>query len=252
MLDLVVPVISLIVAAAGAGFGVYQWSQQRGRVRIQIDGGQAELYLRVVVDAPTPVHVNGVGYRVKGRGHLRRLLHWLDKSCYDGPAPLRSRLAAIWQFRDMDLAMGHLERTAPWDWDREAVERGEIRTGFAPIAGPEIPTTIAGYDDASWKLDGANFAPMFAELEEDWAGKHLKVRFSFGVSGHPRREVHSSWIRLTHLSIMFPENQHWIEGHTGLPQVARMTREEREMGERWFEHVNRDNDQGERSGISGD
>jgi hypothetical protein len=161
----VVSLISLIVAAAGVAFGVYQWRQQRGHVRVQIDGGQAELYLRVVVDAPTPVHVNGIGYRVKGRGYLRRLLHWLDKSCYSGPAPLRRRLAAMWRFRDMDLAMGHLERTAPWDWDREAVERGEIRSSFSPIAGPEFPTTIAGYDDASWKLDGANFASMFAELK---------------------------------------------------------------------------------------
>ena len=79
----------------------------------------------------------------------------------------------------------------------------------------------------------------------------MKVRFSVGVSGHPRRKVHSSWIRLTDLSIMFPENQHWIEGHPGLPQVPRMTREEREMGNAGSS-VNRDNDQDERSVISGD
>jgi hypothetical protein len=91
---------------------------------------------------------------------------------------------------------------------------------------------------------------MFAEIEERWPGKRLKVRFSVGVSGHPRRKVHSSWIRLTDLSIMFPENHHWIEGHTGLPQVPRMTRDEREEGVRWFEHVNRDNDQDERPLIS--
>lgn len=131
----VVSVISLIVAAAGVAFGVYRWNRQRGHVRVQVDGGQAELYLRVVVDAPTPVHVNGIGYRVKGHGHLRRLLHWLDKSCYDGSAPLRRRLATMWRFRDMDLMMGHLERTAPWDWDLGAVEREEIRAVFSPIAG---------------------------------------------------------------------------------------------------------------------
>ncbi len=135
----------------------------------------------------------------------------------------------MWRFRDMDLAMFHLERTAPWDWDCGAVERGDIQTAFHPIAGPEFPMTIAGYDDASWKLDGANFAPMFAGLEEQWPGKHLKVRFNVGISGHPRRVVHSGWIRLTDLSIMFPANQHWIEGQTGLPQVPLMTREEREM-----------------------
>ena len=237
-----VSVIAVIVAAAGVAFGVYQWSRQRGHVRVQIDGGQRELYLRVVVDAPTPVHVNGIAYRVKGRGHIRRLLSWLEKSCYDGPAPLRRRLAAMWRYRDMDLAMVNLERTAPWNWDHRAVERGEIETSFYPIAGPEIPTTIAGYDDASWKLDGANFAPMFAELEERWPGKHLKVRFNVGVSGHPRREVHSSWIRLTDFSIMFPEAQHWIEGHTGLPQVMA----------RWSEDVDRDDDQDEGSLTSGE
>lgn len=197
---------------------------------MQIDGVQAMLYLRVVVNAPTPVHVGGIGYRVKGHGHLRRLLRWLDKRCYSGPAPLRHRLATMWQFRDMDVAFGHLERTAPWDWDREAAERGEIRAGFLPIAGREFPTTIAGYDDASWKLDGANFAPHFAELEERWPGNHLKVRFSVGVSGHPRRTVHSSWIRLTRLPIMLPENQLWIRGHAGLPQVPPMTRAKGEIG----------------------
>jgi hypothetical protein len=249
---LVVSVISLIVAAAGVAFGVYQWRRQRGHVRVQIDGVQSVLYLRVVVDAPTPVHVNGIGYRVKGRGHLRRLLRWLNKSSYSGPAPVRRRLAAMWRFRDMDLSMGNLERTAPWDWNHEAVERGEIQAGFLPIAGPEFPATIAGYDDASWKLDGANFTPMFAELEKDWPGKHLKVRFSVGVSGHPRRNVHTSWIRLTDLSIMFPENQHWIERHFGLPQVPRMTREEREVVKRRLEHLNRDSDQGEGSVVSAD
>jgi hypothetical protein len=228
-------VISLIVAAAGVAFGVYQWSRQRGRVRVQVDGGQAELYLRIVVDAPTPVHVYGIGYRVKGRGRLRRLLNWLDKSAYSGRATLRRRLATMWRARDLDLAMGHLERTAPWDWDRGVVEHGEIPTAFKPIAGPEFPTAIAGYDDASWRLDGVNFTPFFAELEERWPRKHLKVRFSVGVSGHPRRKVDSSWIRLTDLSIMFPENQHWINDQPGLPQAGGITREEREArSARWI------------------
>lgn len=210
--------LHLVVAAAAAGFGVYQWSRQRGRVRVQLLGSQSALHLSVVVDAPTSVRVNGLNFHVKGRGHLRRLLGWLGKSRYDGPTQLRRRLAAIWRYRDIDIAMGWLERTAPRDWDCGSVERDKIPISSRPIAGPEPPTTITGYDSESWKLEGANFAPLFADLEKCWPGGHLKVKFGAVVSGHPRREVHSSWIRLSHLSIMFPENQCWIEGDTGLPQ----------------------------------
>lgn len=240
----VVSAISLAVAVAGVAFGVYQWSRQRGRVRVQVDEGQAELYLRVVVDAPTPVHVNGIAYQMKARGRWRRLLHWLN----DDELKLRRRFANMWRFRDFDLAMGWLERTAAWD--QPVRGNVEIPTAFAPIAGPELPLTISGYDDASWKLYGANYVPMFLDTLERWAKKRPRVRFRVVVSGHPRRVVHSSWIPLADLSILKPENADWSGNIEGLPQVPHLSREERaemdrlmhEEPENRLDHVRRGND----------
>jgi hypothetical protein len=76
----VVSIISLLVAVAGVAFGVFQWTRQGGRVRVQVDEGQADLCLRVVVDAPTPVHMNGIVYQLN-----ERWLHLSPK----GPRPNR-------------------------------------------------------------------------------------------------------------------------------------------------------------------
>lgn len=227
-----VSVISLLVAVAGVGFGIYQWMRQRGRVRVQVDEGQSDLYLRVIVDAPAPVHVNGMSYQIKARGRWRRLLHWLRSYNYDRPMPIYRRIAIMWRFRGFDIAMGHLERTAsPKDNPRAFPE---IPRAFSPIAGPEFPTTILGYDDASWVLYGANYVPMLKEIVgEDLHDRSARLRFRVVVSGHSRREVHSSWIRITDLSIMQPANAHWLDSKEGLPQVPRMTDAERREMDEW-------------------
>ena len=214
----VVSVISLIVATVGVAFGIYQWSRQRGHVRVEIDGGQADLYLRVVVDTPTPVYVSGIAYCVKARGRWRRLAQSLDPSSYSGHASVHRRLKAMWRFRDFDMAMGWLTRTAPWDWDVAAIENGSIEPAFIPVAGPEIPMMIDGYRNASWRLHGANFTPILEEIARQCGVRNPKLRFRVDISGHPRRHVHSSWTSFPDISIMAPENQHWIQGERGLPQ----------------------------------
>jgi hypothetical protein len=209
----VVSAISLLVAAAGVVFGIYQWGRQRGRVRVQVDEIQAEMYLRVIIDAPTPVHVNGIAYQIKARGRVRRLLRWLR----DDDLRFHRRFVAIWRFRDFDVAIGWLERTTEWNEANSAACAG--LDGHAPIAGPPFPTTISGYDDASWKLYGVNYVPMLRSMLDGWAEKNPKLRFRVVVSGHPRRVVHSSWIPIRHLSMLKPENQHWMDVDQGQPQV---------------------------------
>src|SRR5207245_1911663 len=108
---LVLAIVSLIFGFVGLAFGVYQWLQQRGRVRVEVDEIQSTIYVRVVVDAPAPVHVSGIGFTISARGRLRRLLRrWLPDDAYGAqPVTLRHKLAAMWRVRDFDLVMGVLE-----------------------------------------------------------------------------------------------------------------------------------------------
>jgi hypothetical protein len=208
----VTTVVSLLIGVAGVMFGVYQWRQQRGRTRVQIDEAQGRLILRVVVDAPAPIHVNGILYTIRARGRLRRLLSWRHDYNYSGKPSLRKKLHAIWRFRDMDVAMGRLTSVG------EGATARERSPEWYPIEGEELPATVLGYDDASWTLWGANFQPLLRDAQSRW--KRPKLQFRVVVSGHPRRVVRSRPILLDHLALLDPAEATWIEAADGLPQVG--------------------------------
>jgi hypothetical protein len=208
----VVTAVSLLIGIAGVAFGVHQWRQQRGRTRVQLDEAQGRLILRVVVDAPTPVHVNGISYMISARGRFRRLLQWRHDFNYSGKPTIRKKLHAMWHLRDMDVAMGWLRSVGSGSAARERSPK------FQPIEGEELPTTIPGYDDASWTLWGANFEPMLRDVQSRW--KRPKLQFRVVVSGHPRRAVRSRAIRLDHLALLDPREATWINPADALPQVG--------------------------------
>lgn len=216
-----IPAITVTMAIAGVLFGVYQWRRQRGRILVRVDEGQAELYVRVVVDAPTPVHVNAMWFQVKGRWRVLRLLRWLR----DSELSVRRRFEAMWRFRDMDLMMARMEWAA--EWSGGLSDPSPEKEALYPIAGPKLPATIPAYHDSTWLLPGVNFVPAFCDLQDHWRSRKPKLQFRVAVSGHPHRIVRSRWIRMSELSILKPENAHWMEGDIGLPQprFARETQE---------------------------
>lgn len=150
--------------------------------------------------------MNGIAYQLKARGRVRRLMQWFDRSGFDGPAPLSRRLKAMWRFREFDIGMSWIAVAGRSDDGTARIPEERI----TPIAGPPIPTTIAGYDDASWKLDGRYYVPLLKETLENWGTKRPKLRFRVVVSGHPRRVVYSPWIPLANMPLLRPDNQ-WLE-----------------------------------------
>lgn len=213
-----IPALSLFVGLAGFLFGVYQWRRQRGRVCIRLDQAQDRLFIRVVVDAPTPAHVSGLAYQIRARGWLVRLLRtWMRERMH-----VRKRLAAIWRFRGMDLEMAWLETVAPGDPENPREEIQPPDPVFNPVAGSDFPAPISGYDDDTWVMYGSNYARHFEELVSRW--KKPRIRIRAPLSGHPKRVVHSRWVRLDALE-MLDERNEWLvrDQDRGLPQIPRMT-----------------------------
>lgn len=195
-----ISLLTLLVAVAGVLFGVYQWRRQRGRIRIDLDEVQDRMYIRVVVDAPTPIHLRGIAYQIRARGWLLRLIKgWANEEI-----SLRTRVVAMWRFRGIDLEMGWMILSLP-PGDLST----SLRSAFSSISGPELPATIPGYDDRSWVMYGADYVPRFKELLAKWPKKNVRIRFRVPIAGHPRRVVHSRWVALQSLS-MLDERNAWL------------------------------------------
>jgi hypothetical protein len=110
------------------------------------------------------------------------------------------------------IAMGWCE---PMDTDCDPNSTSE-QFAFAPIDGPTFPTTIAGYDDASWAFDTRQYAELFQTIRR-FAQQNPRLRFIARVSGHPQREVKSSWLEVKNMQAFSPSNAWLFEGVEGCP-----------------------------------
>jgi hypothetical protein len=183
---------------------MYQWLRQRGKVRVVLRELQDRLYVIVIVDAPNSIQVRSLSYVITGRGRIKRhvRMSWRIGKTF------RQRLKSMWEFRSVGLAVAALEPTTPGG-----------RPAWNPVSGRCFPTEIAGYSDDSWILIGSNYSQSFQEYLVRY--KSPRIRFTVGVTGHPRRHVRSRWRPVASLSMLAEENAWLLRGDRGLPQPTK-------------------------------
>jgi len=205
----------VIVSIIGLIIGIYQWRKQRGDVHLKLLEIQATIHIKVRSDSSTRIIVRGIAYQVRSnRIGLRRFLSELRQTEKDAPIPLLRRLKLAWWMHSF-ISMGWCQPIANdcGDCDPNSPSK---EFAFAPIAGPSLPTTIDGYDDVSWAFDTRQYAGLFRAIRE-FSQEKPRLRFIARVSGHPRREVKSSWLKIEDMHAFAPSNSWLFEGVEGWP-----------------------------------
>jgi hypothetical protein len=189
----------LFISIVGLMFGIYQWKKQRGNVGVELVEMQTRIYLRVCANSPIQITVRDIGYEVRSkRLRLDRFLSQLRRNDDSYHRSLWRRIRFAWTMRNF-IAFGWCE-PVPTDENEQSV--------IFPLSGPPLPLKIDGYDDQSWEFDTRLYADLFDSINT-FAAQNPRLRFIVRVSGHPRREVKSKWLRIENMEAFSVDNA-WL------------------------------------------
>ncbi|MBQ1021408.1 hypothetical protein KBX71_26480 [Micromonospora sp. D93] len=220
--------ISAAIAFAALVFAWHQWRKNRGAVRLDLSDAQESIHIRITVDAPMDITVDGLSM-VMLSSRLAPL-RTLFPGCARG---LGKHLP--WHVRAKSVVEG-LYFDVAWMRLDTSFKDGAFRLDANSwVKGPELPHEIKKYSGDSWDWGVPNnesirplkesraalesYNSYFRSMLEQHPRARMRIRAH--TSGHPNRFADSSWLSLRGLSSLKWEDQGKSVPPARAPRVLR-------------------------------